>query len=137
MKRRDATPATPTGLSCANSSAIVQEWRASSAPISSSWRRERGPFDMALPPESLRFVRTALEALQRSGCESHAVLSLGYPDILASSTQLTDLFGAGLTRALEYRPDSESIARWHGLPGGTHIPDSDQFFALLGYDLGV
>jgi hypothetical protein len=92
---------------------------------------------MALTPESLRFVRAALEAVQRSGCESQTVLSLGYPDILASSTQLTALFGAELTRALEYRPDSESIARWHGLPHGTRIPDSAQFFALLGYDLEV
>jgi hypothetical protein len=92
---------------------------------------------MALTPESLRLVRAALDAVKHSGCESQTVLSLGYPDILASSTQLTALFGAELNGALEYRTDSESIARWHGLPNGTRIPDSAQFFALLGFDLEV
>jgi len=92
---------------------------------------------MALTPESLRFVRAGLDAVQRSGSESQAVLSLGYPDIIASTGELTELFGADLAAALEYRADSESIARWHGMPSGTRIPDSAQFFAFLGYDLEV
>lgn len=92
---------------------------------------------MALTPESLRFVRAGIDAVQRSGCESQAVLSLGYPDILATSAQLGAIFDAGLAAAVEYRADSESIARWHGMPSGTRVPDSVQFFALLGYDLEV
>lgn len=92
---------------------------------------------MALTPESLRLVRAALDAVQRTGCDSQAVLSLGYPDILPAPGQLTELFGTELAAALEYRPDSESIARWHAMPSGTRIPDSTRFFALLGYDLDV
>lgn len=92
---------------------------------------------MALPPEALRFVQAGLESARRSGCESQSVLSLGYPDILAAPGQLAELFGSALDTALEYRGDSESIARWHAMPPGTRIPDSIQFFALLGYDLEV
>ena len=92
---------------------------------------------MALTPESLRFVHAGLQALQRHGCNSQVVLSLGYPDILAAPGQLTELFGARLAGSLEYRPDSQSIARWHGMPTGTGVADSVQFFALLGYDLEV
>lgn len=92
---------------------------------------------MALTHESLRLVHGALDPVQRSGCDSQIVLSLGYPDILAAPGQLTALLGAELAATLEYRPDSESIARWHSLPGDTLIPDSSQFFTLLGYDLEV
>lgn len=92
---------------------------------------------MALTLESLRFVHAGLEAAQRNGCESQAVLSLGYPDILAGASELGELFGGAVAAALESRSDSESIARWHGMAAGTRIPDSQRFFALLGYDLEV
>src|SRR5687767_7237413 len=92
---------------------------------------------MALTPESLKLVRSGLDAVQRNGCASQTVLSLGYPDILGTTAQLTEIFGAELFDSLAYRDDSEAIARWHGVPAGTRIPDSQQFFALLGYDLEV
>lgn len=92
---------------------------------------------MALTLESLRFVRTGLDLAQRSGCQSQSVLSLGYPDILPAAADLGELFGPQLAAALEFRGDSESIARWHGLPPGSRIPESTHFFAMLGYDLEV
>lgn len=92
---------------------------------------------MALTTESLRFVQAALSAVERAGCESQTVLSLGYPDILASPAQIGEIFGAGIVDALEYREDSEAIARWHGLASQTRIPESRHFFVMLGYDLEV
>jgi hypothetical protein len=92
---------------------------------------------MALPTEALRFVHLGLQAAERAGCESQCVLSLGYPDILASSEQLGALFGAELVEALEFRPDSAQIARWHGLSEDSRIVESAHFMALLGYDLEV
>ena len=92
---------------------------------------------MALTPESLRFVHAGLQSVARGPCTRQAILSLGYPDILAAPQQLAELLGADIARTLEVRPDSESIARWHAMPPGTAVPDSSQFFALLGYDLEV
>jgi len=93
---------------------------------------------MALPPDALRFVQLGLDAAKRAGCESQCVLSLGYPDILASPEQIGALFGAGIVDALEFRPDSEEIARWHGMASGANrIVESAHFMALLGYDLEV
>jgi hypothetical protein len=93
---------------------------------------------MALPPEALRLVQLGLQTAQRAGCESQRVLSLGYPDILATPEQLGALIGAELVPALQYRQDSEAIARWHQVAGGqSKVVDSAHFFALLGYDLEV
>lgn len=92
---------------------------------------------MALPTEALRFVHLGLQAAERAGCKSQCVLSLGYPDILASSEQLGALFGAELIEALEFRPDSAQIARWHGLSEESRIVESAHFMALLGFDLEV
>jgi hypothetical protein len=92
---------------------------------------------MALPAEALRFVRLGLQAAERAQCESQCVLSLGYPDILASTEQIAALFGAETARALDFRPDSAEIGRWHGLGTDARIPESAHFMALLGYDLEV
>lgn len=92
---------------------------------------------MALPTEALRFVQLGLQAAERAGCESQCVLSLGYPDILASAAQIGALFGTEIVDALEFRPDSEQIARWHGLGAETKIAESAHLMALLGYDLEV
>jgi len=92
---------------------------------------------MALPTEALRFVHLGLLAAERAGCESQCVLSLGYPDILASAEEIGTLFGADIVDALEFRPDSAQIARWHGLGAERKIAESAQLMALLGYDLEV
>jgi hypothetical protein len=92
---------------------------------------------MALPFDAVKLVQAGLAAAERAGCASQSVLSLGYPDILAAEGELKALFGGERAAGIEYRADSETIARWHGLPGGQRIPDSLNFFALLGYDLEV
>jgi len=92
---------------------------------------------MAVPAEALRIVQLGLQAAERAGCKSQFVLSLGYPDVLASPAQIGSLFGAEIAEALEYRPDSEKVARVHGMAPGTRIVDSGRLMALLGYDLEV
>lgn len=93
---------------------------------------------MALPPEALRVVHLGLQTAEHAGCESQRVLSLGYPDILASPEQLGALIGAELVPELRYREDSEAIARWHQVGGtGAKVVEAENFFALLGYDLEV
>ena len=89
---------------------------------------------MALPLEALRLIHTSLQGMK---CDSQRVLSLGYPDILAAPEQLSQLFGAQLLPAFQYRDDSAQIARWHGLPETTRVVEAAQLFALLGYDLEV
>lgn len=92
---------------------------------------------MALTLEALKLVQQGLLASRSGGCESQTVLSLGYPDILASADELQSLLGADIAAALSYRGDSEAIARWHAMPAGTRIPEAVNFFVLLGYDLEV
>jgi hypothetical protein len=92
---------------------------------------------MALPLEALKFVRSGLAASERARCPSKRVLSLGYPDILAGEEQLEELFGEAAASRVDLRPDSEAIARWHGLAGVHGIPESHNFFQLLGYELEV
>jgi hypothetical protein len=93
---------------------------------------------MALPPEALRLVQLGLQTAARAGCVSQRVLSLGYPDILASPEQLGALIGTELMAGLRYRPDSEAIARWHQVSATVpKLVDATHFFALLGYDLEV
>ena len=85
---------------------------------------------MALTLESMRFVHTGLGVAQRDRGQSQSVLSLGYPDILPTTDDVGKLFGLELAAALEFRAHSESIARWHGLPSGSRIPESAHFFAI-------
>ena len=89
---------------------------------------------MALPPEALRVIQLGLKDLS---CDSQRILALGYPDILALPEQIAALFGAHVPQALEYRDDSPQIARWHGMPENARVPEAQQFFAVLGFDLEV
>lgn len=92
---------------------------------------------MALTPDALKLVQLGLHASEQAGCESQTVLSLGYPDILIGADELESLLGSDVAAAMSYRDDSGPIARWHGLPESTRVPEAVAFFALLGYDLEV
>lgn len=63
------------------------------------------------------------------------MLSLGYPDILATADQIEVLFGSEVAGRLTFREDSEAIISWHGLEGQLDkIADSMKFFSNLGID---
>lgn len=92
---------------------------------------------MALTPDGLRLAQQALQASELAGCESQAVLALGYPDILIGADELASMLGEDMAAALSYREDSEAICRFHGAPPGQQVPEAVSLFALLGYDLEI
>ena len=83
---------------------------------------------MALTP----LVTSMLVPLIKQG---HRIASMGYPDIVAPLDMLEQLLGVRFG-ALKYRPDSEQICKWHGLPQHA-IPDAESFFDVLGATLDV
>jgi hypothetical protein len=78
-----------------------------------------------------------LELLIKSAAQTEGakrLVCLGYPDMLVSETQLADLCGADILHRVQFREDSESILRWHGLAGKmTRIVESQSLFAALGW----
>jgi hypothetical protein len=93
---------------------------------------------MALVPLTLGVIGDALKATQAAGCASRRVLSLGYPDILASPAQLAKLFGEDVAQALAVRSDSASILRWHHAAAMTdRVIEAGELFAALGFELDV
>ena len=93
---------------------------------------------LALTGISLAVVRDVLQFLAASKPQSRKILSLGYPDMLVPFSLIQELFGADIARNVEYRPDSESILRWHGLANSIDkIVEAKHFFSLLGYDLAI
>lgn len=63
------------------------------------------------------------------------VASMGYPDILASPKVLEQILGSRAYQ-IEYRKDSESICKRHGM--NYHlVPDAASVFRLMGAELDV
>lgn len=92
---------------------------------------------MSLPALSLELIRSISERLSPSAGRRRAI-SFGYPDILASEDQLFELFGNEVSRQLQFRPDSESILKWHSASAFMdRIVESRHFFSLIGYDLTI
>jgi hypothetical protein len=63
-----------------------------------------------------------------------AIASMGYPDIAVPREQMESLLNG---REVPFREDSADIAKRHGLPAGTLVPDSEAFFELYGCALDV
>jgi len=63
------------------------------------------------------------------------MLSLGYPDILATAEQIDTTCGKDFANSLIRRDDSDEIIAWHGLTGKLDfIADSLNFFSALNID---
>jgi hypothetical protein len=93
---------------------------------------------LALAPITLDVLRSVLEGIGRTGCASRKVLSLGYPDILASPEHIRAIFGDAVASKLEFRSDSAAILRWHNAEAMTdRVADAKCLFALLGQELEV
>jgi hypothetical protein len=70
------------------------------------------------------------------GEEPRRLLSLGYPDALIAAPDYQRVLGPDKAARLEWRDDSESVLRWHGLHGKIdRIVQSHSLFALCGYTL--
>jgi hypothetical protein len=88
---------------------------------------------MALPLPVLYIMRPVLAELARSTPAS--VLSLGYPDVLADTDQLVELFGAPLRDRLKIRDDSLQVAAFHKSFKLDHVVETTSFFTALGLQL--
>lgn len=76
--------------------------------------------------ELLKHIRTLLP-------NPIAMLSLGYPDILATPEIIAGLFGEDIANGLKYRDDSAGIVAWHGLEGElSRIPETEHLLSALG-----
>lgn len=92
---------------------------------------------MALVPLTLSVVKDALAALPEQ-CTSRRILSLGYPDILASPASLERIFGAGTMSKIAVRDDSAQILRWHNAGSITNkVVEATGLFHALGFELDV
>jgi hypothetical protein len=63
------------------------------------------------------------------------MLCLGYPDMLVTEAQIARICGPDALARIEFRGDSESILRWHGLTGQMQrVAESRSVFAALGIE---
>src|ERR1700680_1355775 len=93
---------------------------------------------MALVPLTLTVLRDALAALPATNGPGRRILSLGYPDILASPASLEKIFGGEVMRKVGTRADSAQILRWHNADGMTdRVAEAGALFDALGFELDV
>jgi hypothetical protein len=93
---------------------------------------------MALVPLTLNVLKETLAALPASSCASRRILSLGYPDILASPAHLEKIFGGEVARRFAVREDSAQILSWHNAANVTdRVVEAGALFAALGFELDV
>lgn len=89
---------------------------------------------MAVTPLVLHLLEDQVFKPRRG--QALEIVSLGYPDILCSPEQFAHILGPEVASRLRPRPDSDSIARWHGRQG-MPIVEAAQLFAELGHRLSV
>jgi hypothetical protein len=92
---------------------------------------------MALVPVTIDLIRHALTTLDSAGCTSRRILSLGYPDLLASPAHLAAMFGDDVARRIQYREDSAEILRWHNTKLTDRVAEPRSLFAALGFEMDV
>src|SRR5688500_5275507 len=64
------------------------------------------------------------------------IASLGYPDMLLTEPQIGKLCGPESLAKIQFRDDSDGIARWHRIDGQVkRIAESISMFAALGAEL--
>lgn len=90
---------------------------------------------MALVVPLLRVLGAALANLEAAGCSSRRVLSLGYPDVIATSQELREIFGERVASAVAHRADSAAILQWHGMATSGRVPEASSLLSLLGCEL--
>jgi hypothetical protein len=93
---------------------------------------------MALATTSLVAIKQIMDRLNQAQFSPKRIMSLGYPDMLVHPQQIRQIFGEQIASQLQFHPDSESIARWHGFTKvSNQIVESEHFFRLLGYELEI
>lgn len=91
---------------------------------------------MAFTALTLELIKQVLPRGEARNCASRRIMSLGYPDIIATPDELRSLFGTDLVDQLQWRSDGEEILRWHS-KGAGKVAEAGSLFSLLGYELDV
>ena len=68
-----------------------------------------------------------LQALIGIAKPGMCIASMGYPDIISSEADLQAILGTN-AQFLEYRKDSEDLAKWHNTTT-TRIPSAESLFS--------
>ncbi len=93
---------------------------------------------MALANYSLSILNLLLTAVNEDTKIPKRILSLGYPDLLVNTSQLSTLFGSEIAKNLVFHPDSKAISKWHHVESiTTDIVESKHLFKLLGFELDI
>ena len=93
---------------------------------------------MALTIASLSIIKNISDSLNGQGVQPRRIMSLGYPDILAGTHHIREMFGGDIASNLQFHPDGDAIIRWHGIAKLTDkVVESRHFFSLLGFDLDI
>lgn len=94
---------------------------------------------MAIPEYSLGIIKQIVTAIRQvKGNEPKRIMSLGYPDILVHPDRVRKIFEFPDSQAFEFHPDSQAIAKWHGVSTVTEkVVESRALFSLLGFQLDV
>jgi hypothetical protein len=88
---------------------------------------------MALTIATLETLRSVIASLPNRPLR---MITAGYPDIVILREHLEKMFGAEFVAALQVRPDSDSIIRWHGVDGKIDaVYETRHFFSLLGVEV--
>ena len=59
----------------------------------------------------------------------------GYPDVLVAGEQIATMLGPEVAAAIQTRPDSDTILRWHGRAGKIdQVVETKHFLSLLGIE---
>lgn len=92
---------------------------------------------MPLVDYSLKIIANKLKEIGTDSAKTGKILTLSYPDIIASPETVREIFGERAA-GLPIREDSDKTIRWHKANNiTTQIVDTKALFAALGYTLDV
>lgn len=92
---------------------------------------------MALNTTELKVVEHLIGALRSAGVTEPQVLSLGYPDLLATADTLADVEARVDTASVATRENSAQLWRNHALQRDTGMLETHSLFAAMGASLTV
>jgi len=86
---------------------------------------------MAIFPIQLELINHIMTLLDGPA----KMMSLGYPDVLATRAMIEKIFGDKVAGRLAFRNDGEGIIKWHNMSAElTELVDSEKLFSLIGVD---
>jgi hypothetical protein len=93
---------------------------------------------MAVTVTILQLIDQLSRRIRENNDTAVKAVSAGYPDILADTETIRNIFGEEILSQLSYRDDSAEIIRWHGVEDWLEgIYDAATLFEKIGISLDV